>query len=245
MIPREVTIGRATDCDILYGNDCPYVSNRHALIYFDGKQLVYKDTSTNGTLINKTRIHNRSVVIGTLGDNQRINIDENMTILLAGKYPLRWETLGHYFPIQTKVSLNHIPTRINEISATEQQRYNIEPVPLSEQHFIQSQDIVSIEVELTKFNWGAFFLYPFWGFANGMWWAFLIAIFFSWAIFIPNIVFGIKGSRWAWENKKWRNMNHFISVQESWKKWGIGIFLANVFLSILLWSILMVMAVSI
>ena len=215
------------------------------MIYFDGKQLVYKDTSTNGTLINKTRIHNRSVVIGTLADNQRININENMTILLAGKYPLRWETLGHYFPIQTKVSLNHIPTRINEISATEQQRYNIEPVPLSEQHFIQSQDIVSIEVELTKFNWGAFFLYPFWGFANGMWWAFLIAIFFSWAIFIPNIVFGIKGSRWAWENKKWRNMNHFISVQESWKKWGIGIFLANVFLSILLWSILMVMAVSI
>ena len=211
MIPREVTIGRAPDCDILYGNDCPYVSNRHALIYFDGKQLVYKDTSTNGTLINKTRIHNRSVVIGTLGDNQRINIDENMTILLAGKYPLRWETLGHYFPIQTKVSLNHIPTRINEISATEQQRYNIEPVPLSEQYFIQSQDIVSIEVELTKFNWGAFFLYPFWGFANGMWWAFLIAIFFSWAIFIPNIVFGIKGSRWAWENKKWRNMNHFRS----------------------------------
>ena len=164
MIPREVTIGRAPDCDILYGNDCPYVSNRHALIYFDGKQLVYKDTSTNGTLINKTRIHNRSVVIGTLADNQRINIDENMTILLAGKYPLRWETLGHYFPIQTKVCLNHIPTRINEISATEQQRYNIEPVPLSEQHFIQSQDIVSIEVELTKFNWGAFFLYPFWGF---------------------------------------------------------------------------------
>ena len=53
MIQREVTIGRASDSDILYGADCPYVSNNHALIYSDGYRLILKDMSTNSFSFSK------------------------------------------------------------------------------------------------------------------------------------------------------------------------------------------------
>lgn len=88
MIQREVTIGRASGSDILYGADCPYVSNNHALIYSDGYRLILKDMSTNGTYINNNYVHHQSVVIN-YGD----------LILLAGKYPLTWEQISIFFPV--------------------------------------------------------------------------------------------------------------------------------------------------
>lgn len=89
MILREVTVGRAPGSDILYGDNCPYVSNNHALIYSDGKRLILKDTSTNGTYINNNCIHHQSAVIN-YGDS----------ILLAGKYPLSWERISIFFPME-------------------------------------------------------------------------------------------------------------------------------------------------
>lgn len=91
MIQREVTIGRAPDSDILIGADCPYVSNNHALIYSDGYRLMLKDTSTNGTYINNNYIHHQTVLIN-YGDS----------ILLAGKYPLGWEQISIFFPMNSK-----------------------------------------------------------------------------------------------------------------------------------------------
>lgn len=67
MLLREVTVGRAPDSDILYNQNCIHVSNAHAVIYSNGNQLIFKDTSTNGTLINNMQIqiitHHRNMKI--------------------------------------------------------------------------------------------------------------------------------------------------------------------------------------
>ena len=79
MILREVTIGRSKDCDIYLDPRCEFASSYHATIYMDGTQLMYKDCSRNGTLINNVSVHNRAVPI-KYGD----------VIMLAGRYQLSW-----------------------------------------------------------------------------------------------------------------------------------------------------------
>jgi len=63
-------------------------------------------------------------------------------------------------------------------------------------------------------------MYPIWGFFNGCWWAFLISVFAGYT-FIPNIIFGIYGTRWAWERCKWSSPQDFIETQKNWNLWGI------------------------
>nr|WP_302828894.1 FHA domain-containing protein [uncultured Bacteroides sp.] len=238
MIQREITIGRAPDSDILYNQNCVHVSNAHAVIYSNGNQLIFKDTSTNGTLINNMQIHHQSTVIN-YGD----------AILLAGKYPLAWEKIEIFFPQEkrhsTQFNDEYNPNAKSKtiVNPTYQSQTAYTPPTSNEKKaYTTNNNNVNIEVEITRFNWGAFFLYPLWGFANGMWWLFLISLFFGWLFPIPNLIFGIMGSKWAWQKKQWRNPEHYITVQDSWKKWGIGIFLLNVFLTILFVVILMAMA---
>lgn len=232
MIQREVTVGRAPDSDILYDPGCVHVSNAHAVIYYNGSQLIFKDCSTNGTLINNVRIHHQAVVINN-GDS----------ILLAGKYPLTWDRIGVFFPMERQPTL--VDYSLNTTSKTvinsnlQRQAAMYDPISRDEKKTSASDNnSLNIDVETARFNWGAFFLYPLWGFANGMWWAFLISWFLGWTI-IPNILFGIMGSKWAWKNKQWRDINHFVTVQDSWKKWGIGLFLAGIFISVFAIIILM------
>lgn len=227
MIQREVTVGRAPGSDILYDQNYVHVSNAHAIIYSDGNHLVFKDTSTNGTVINNAHIHHQSVIIN-YGDS----------ILLAGKYPLTWDRIGIFFPLIKRPTQLNSEYNPNIRSKTVVDADNLSQsityaTPLENRKESSKSDdkAANIEVEIARFNWGAFFLYPLWGFANGMWWAFLISVFFGWTI-IPNILFGIMGSKWAWQNKQWRGVDHFVTVQDSWKKWGVGLFLVSIFLTI-------------
>ncbi len=52
MTLREVTIGRDKNSDIYLDDRCAYASNNHATIYYDGNQLMFRDNSSNGTMIN-------------------------------------------------------------------------------------------------------------------------------------------------------------------------------------------------
>lgn len=191
---REITIGRAKDCDIYLDDRCRYASSHHAIIYNDGGQLMYRDTSTNGTLINNINIKKRAVPIN-YGD----------TIMLAGQYPLNWTQLLAYFPEAGSITPARPLNKVNPISP----RPTPPPIPNASRN-------------LTKWNWGAFGLYPIWGFFNGCWWAILIAIFGG-AFFgiIINIIFGIYGTRWAWNNGTWNSYEEFEKSQESWSMAGI------------------------
>jgi len=63
--------------------------------------------------------------------------------------------------------------------------------------------------EVKGWSWGAFSLNWIWGLA--------------WAI-----VLGIKGSEWAWRNKKWDSIEHFESTQRIWNIAGIVVFAMSI-----------------
>lgn len=209
---REVTVGRSKNCDIYLDQQCQFASNVHGKIYTDGDQLMFKDVSTNGTLINNVNIHKRSVPIHR-GD----------IIMIAGKYPLNWNQIDHFFP----------------------------PVP---HRPVQSGTIIEQEIilpprqpDLTKWNWGAFFLNFIWGPFNGCWWTLVVWVVCTVLSFVPvinlisglaylifSIVLGAKGTQWAWENKVWSGADDFEQTQSTWAKVGIAIFVVSFVLCVLL-----------
>ena len=87
MVLREITIGRSRDCDVYLDPRCDLASSYHATVYMDGNQLMYRDRSRNGTMINNVGVHNRAVPIN-YGD----------IIMIAGRYQLNWNQIMQFFP---------------------------------------------------------------------------------------------------------------------------------------------------
>jgi hypothetical protein len=91
--------------------------------------------------------------------------------------------------------------------------------------------LASVPKEIQKWNWGAFFLTFIWGIGNGVWRSFLI--------FIPIIniavpfILGAKGNTWAWQNRIWRDVNHFKKVQKTWAIVGLIVWVFAIFLKII------------
>jgi hypothetical protein len=75
-----------------------------------------------------------------------------------------------------------------------------------------------IPPELDRWNWGAFLLGWIWGIGNNTYVALLALI--PGVNVIMHIVLGFRGSRWAWQNGRWDNAEHFKRVQRAWAKWG-------------------------
>lgn len=207
---RLIIVGRNPECDIRLGRECIYASGNHARIFVNGAQIVYQDTSRNGTYINGRLLRNQSVAI-TAQDR----------ILLAGKYPLEWHQIIPYFQGNSTMY---------EGVRSEQTRFETN----QEVHPFYQQTPNLDELPKFGWNWGAFSLYPLWGFWNGCWWSILISLFFGWSI-IPNILYGAMGSKWSWNNKTWNNAAEFNQAQEDWKPWGIAVFIMYIISIILVW----------
>lgn len=218
---REITIGRSKDCDIYLDSRCKYASNMHGTIYFDGNQMMYKDTSTNGTLINNISVRHRAVPIKH-GD----------IIMLAGKYPLNWCQISSFFPYSQHTSSNPVGV-IADLNLTKSE-----------------QSCSSDSLELSKWSWGAFVLSWIWGFFNGCWWMFLVkmgvfllSVLLYWVPFLAffftivdigiSVLFGIKGTEWAWHNRKWNSITDFNQTQNVWNKVGLSIFLLGIIIMII------------
>ena len=86
--------------------------------------------------------------------------------------------------------------------------------------------------EISGWNWGAFLLSWIWGIGNNVWIALLALIPFAGVIM--TVVLGVKGSEWAWKNKRWDSIEHFKGTQRKWAYWGIGILGIGILLYILL-----------
>lgn len=221
MILREITIGRNKDCDIYLDSRCRYASSMHGTIYFDGNQLMFKDTSTNGTMINNINVRHRAVPIRH-GD----------IIMLAGKYQLNWNQIDAFFPYTPQnMSQGPVGTIVDVGLTMGQQASSAEPLNLS------------------KWSWGAFVLSWIWGFFNGCWWMFLVKIgfillaillwwvpfailFISFADLGTSILFGVKGTEWAWNNRKWDSIASFKQVQSTWNNVGLALFLLGIILMV-------------
>jgi hypothetical protein len=85
-----------------------------------------------------------------------------------------------------------------------------------------------IPPEIDRWNWGAFLLNWIWGVGNNTFIALLAVIpLFG---FVMMFVLGAKGSRWAWRNGRWDNVDHFKRVQRKWAIWGVVIWIAMIVL---------------
>ena len=82
---KEITIGRSNSCDIRFSQNDDYASNFHGRIFMNGNQLMYRDTSSNGTVINGKMVHHIAIPINR-GDR----------IMIAGKYPITWSQIDGF-----------------------------------------------------------------------------------------------------------------------------------------------------
>lgn len=214
---REVTVGRSKDCDIYLDPRCRYASSHHGTIYYDGNQLMFRDTSSNGTMINNVSVKHRAVPIHR-GD----------IIMLAGKYQINWNQIDSFFPY------------------TSQQPKNIGTIAATNVINIGAGVSTSAAPNLHKWNWGAFFLSWIWGLFNGCWWLLPINLLLIICSFIPVvniftglislgviITCGIKGTSWAWNNRSWSSVQDFEQTQSTWAKVGIGLFCFSILMVIL------------
>jgi hypothetical protein len=77
--------------------------------------------------------------------------------------------------------------------------------------------LAAIPIEITGWNWGAFFFGWLWGISNGVMISLLTLVPYVGAIMF--IVLGVKGNEWAWRNRRWDSIEHFRNSQ---RKWGIA-----------------------
>ncbi|OGB27631.1 MAG: hypothetical protein A3I66_07125 [Burkholderiales bacterium RIFCSPLOWO2_02_FULL_57_36] len=83
--------------------------------------------------------------------------------------------------------------------------------------------LAAVPPEIDRWNWGAFLLNWIWGIGNNTFIALLV--FVPFVGFVMPFVLGVKGSAWAWRNKRWDSVEHFLSVQRKWAKWAAIIYL--------------------
>ena len=90
-----------------------------------------------------------------------------------------------------------------------------------------------MEAEIKGWNWGAFFLSWIWGIGNSTYIALLM--FVPFVNFVMPFVLGAKGNKWAWQNRTWRDVEHFKHTQ---RKWTIaGLLLVLIVLPLFIFSI--------
>ena len=82
--------------------------------------------------------------------------------------------------------------------------------------------------EIKGWNWGAFFLNWIWSIGNNVWIG-LLALILG---IIMSIILGIKGSEWAWQNRRWESVEQFKTVQHIWAVWGVVIFIASIAIAV-------------
>ena len=98
----------------------------------------------------------------------------------------------------------------------------------------QGNERFLIRTEIGKFNWGAAVFGFVWGLFNGAFLrcisTYMVALVLTGFVLlsIPNklasvivcamyfIYMGVRGSKWAWEEKKWENIERFSVVQGRW-----------------------------
>ena len=136
--------------------------------------------------------------------------------------------------------------------------------PLSQNHSGEQGDVPP-EIARLRWNWGAFFFPILWCKKHGMTtfaallggsllvlrWARRISFFLSPAIYFLLVVaygitylgiavyFGLTGHKQGWRNRRFDDVQDYLSCQTKWMWWGFGV---NAFLGIIL-PILLVMGV--
>ncbi len=78
--------------------------------------------------------------------------------------------------------------------------------------------LYAVPPEVEGWSWGAFFMSWIWAIGNRTWIGLLALV--PYLGFIMAIVLGVNGRKWAWQNKRWDDIEHFNRVQRRWSIWG-------------------------
>lgn len=157
---NTITIGRDQSCDIIINDNSGNVSRRHAEISVSGGSYVFRDVSTNGSLVNGQRIlHNK------------ILIQPGAQILLAGIIPVPWDKIMARLPISGTVVAEAV--KKTEIQQSYQQK-NSAPQPEAP---VKNPYYPPSKPDKLGIGWGILaFLIPLAGFI----------MYFSWKAETPN-----------------------------------------------------------
>jgi hypothetical protein len=79
----------------------------------------------------------------------------------------------------------------------------------------------ALPAEAKRWNWGAFLLTWIWGLGNRTYVALLALL--PVVNIAMAIILGVKGSQWAWTNRKWEGVGQFTRVQGLWTAFGFGL----------------------
>jgi len=92
--------------------------------------------------------------------------------------------------------------------------------------------------EVKNMGWsrGAILLTWIWGISHGVWNSFLVVILGI----IWQIVLGVKGNEWAWQNRRFESIEQFRETQAAWSKWGWIVLVV----SAVIWILMMVFGVG-
>lgn len=252
MSKKKISIGRNPQSDIVVDDRWDMVSNEHADIELRDGDLIFLDHSTNGTVINKQKIHNTNVGIYP-GD----------LIMLAGKYELNWETINQYFPqSQRPTVIRNVRAEIPSVSrkTVQQDDSNLqnsnssratEQYTLRQHSFIQQGKTIvgerndnfgventysqaEIDKEIGKWNWGAFFCSWIWAAYHKIYWPLAIIIvgcipyLGQVAALVLSVYLGFTGSAKAWNSGRYTSFESYKSAQKKWTIVGVFLFVIYV-----------------
>lgn len=82
--------------------------------------------------------------------------------------------------------------------------------------------LAAVPPEIDRWNWGAFLLNWIWGIGNNTFIALLM--FVPFVNVVMAFILGVKGSTWAWRNKRWASVEEFQAVQRKWAKWALVLY---------------------
>lgn len=247
----KISIGRDLHSDIVIDECWDTVSNKHADIEFRDGSLIFYDHSSNGTIINKQKIHNTNVGIYP-GD----------VILLAGKYELSWGLINQYFPkSQRPTVIRNVRAENSSIGrktieqSSDQQKTNssraTEQFTARQHSFVQQGSTVvgdridnfgventysqaEIDKELDKWNWGAFLCSWIWAVYHKIYWPLAIIIIGcipyigQVATIVLAVYLGFTGSAKAWASGRYANFDLFMLAQKKWAIVGVFLFVIGI-----------------
>lgn len=231
----RISIGRDPQSDIVVDDRWDTVSNEHADIELLDGRLVYYDHSSNGTIINKQKIHNKNVGVYP-GD----------VIMLAGKFELCWDVINRFFPQSQRPTV----TRNVRTEHADSSRGTEQFTPRQQSFIHQEGSVVGgridnygventysqaeIDKEINKWNWGAFFCSWIWAAYHKIYWPLAVLIvgcipyIGQIATLILSAYLGFTGSAKAWASGRYATFESFKAAQKKWAIIGVIVFVLGI-----------------
>jgi len=88
----------------------------------------------------------------------------------------------------------------------------------------------AVPPEIQGWSWAGFLMSWIWAIAHSAWLGLVLCLVVG---IIGNIVQGVKGNEWAWQNRRWESIQQFKDTQRVWVIWGLALIALGVVIAII------------